>query len=308
MTTATAKKTTTRAVKKSPPMRKENVAASNALAAMGGERPTEDGRPAGGTIEHDHAAWKAAVPPEVLSQYWEKQFAELSEAHTECASQIRGARGKLYDLLVMLAAIKEKYDNPPAKPAVNFNSTVERVIRSKLGGLGLLPKNPNYSDLIISAAIHPAEKLPDAEADKARREAIQKKCHTYKKVFQEAAKANITSANMLPWLEENGIEAIRLGRWKTKEQREKEKIEADKKAAADDARVTEFATRVRNSSPKFSFPVKSGDIVWNSDKDHHEMVLLATYRPSTNSIDVIEVVKGAPAFNTVIRIASKGGV
>lgn len=257
---------------------------------------------AGVTIEHNHAAWKAAMPPEVFSEYWEKQFAELSDAHTECASQIRGARSKLYQLLVLVAAMKEKYDNPPA---LNFNSTVESVIRAKLDGLGLLPKNPNYSELIIAAAIHPAERLPDAQADKARREAIQKKCSTYKKVFQEAAKANITSANMLPWLEEHGVEAIRLSRWKTKEQEEAAKAEADRKAAAEVARVKAFASSVRNSPPKFFFPVTPKDIAWNADQDHHEMVLLATYRPTSNTIEVMHVAKSPSAFDAVIRVASK---
>lgn len=295
MTTTTASKTPRKKAAKASPF---SVAESRTMV-----QAIEDVSP-----KNVDAAWKAAMPPEVLSQYWTTQFDELSKAHTECASQIRGARGKLYDLLVMLAALREKYDNPPVGLAENFNSAVETAIRVKLHPLGLLPENPKYGDLIIPAAIHLAERLPNAEADKARRVAIQKKCATYKKVFREAAKVNITSANMLPWLEEHGIEAIRLGRWKTKEQREKEKVEADKKAAADDARVAAFATSVRNSSPKFSFPVTPGNIAWDSDKDHHEMVLLATYRPSTNSIDVIEVVKGAPAFNSVIRIASKGEV
>ena len=248
MTTATRKGTAAKAVKKSPPMTKESVAASTAVAAVRGEKTvgkaadyvgwtTQELLAAGVTIEHDHEAWKASIAPEAFSQYWEKRFTDLSEAHTECAAQIRGAHRKLYELLVKIKGWQEKYDNPPLNQAENFNGSVERAIRDKLGRLGLLPKDPKYRDLFITVAIHPDDKLPDTQADKKRREAIQKKDSTYRKVFREADQAGITAEAMLPWLEEHGIEAIRLGRWKTKEQQQADKAEANRKAAAEKALV-----------------------------------------------------------------------
>jgi len=319
MTTATVKKTPAKAVKKISPITKESVAASKAVAAVTGEKPkktigkaadyvgwsVQELLAAGVTIEHDHETWKASIPPEAFSQYWEKRFTDLSEAHTECAAQIRGAHRKLYELLVKIKGLQESYDNPPQNQAENFAGSIERAIRDKLGRLGLLPKEPKYRDLFITVAIHPDDKLPDAQADKKRREAIQKKDSTYRKVFKEADRAGITAETMLPWLEEHGIESIRLGRWKTKKQQEADKAQADTKAAAEKARIDAFTSGVRTSQPRFSLPIEPKHIAWDAGKDHHEMVLLVAYRPTSGTLDVMHVEKGSAAFDAVVRVASK---
>jgi hypothetical protein len=289
-------------------MTKESVAVSNAIAQMSKpEEPKKDPLADVKQFEAERAAERNKMPEKqehYRCHHWEIKFAEMCASHTACVGQIRGARQALYTLLVELKRLQETYDNEPPYGA-SINGSIEMAIRAKLQPLGLLPKEPKYRDMIITAAIHPAEKLPDAHADKARREAIQKKDSTYRKVFKEAERAGITAETMLPWLEEHGIEAIRLGRWKTKEQREADKAEADKKAAGERAMVEAFTSEVRNSQPRFSFPVEPKHIAWNAEKDHHEMVLLVTYRPTSGSIDVMHVAKGPAAFDAVIRVASK---
>jgi hypothetical protein len=294
--------------KAGPPMTKESVAISIAVADMAKGRECEADRLAAvKAFQEEQEAARAKLPEKqehYLSKHWEIKLAEMSANHAECASQMRGIRRRLYDWLVDLKALQERYDNP-APYGATINSGIELAIKLKLGRLGLLPTTPNYRDLLVTAALHPDGKLPDEQEDKARRVAIQKKDSTYRKVFKEAERAAITSETMLPWLEEHGIEAIRLGRWKTKEQQQADKAEADRKAAAEKALVDAFTSDVRNSQPRFSFPIEPKHIAWNAQGDHHEMVLLVTYRPTSGTMDVMHVAKGPAAFDAVIRVASK---
>lgn len=331
MTTATPTKTAAKkSAKKSPPnMTKESVAMSNAVAklAEGGakndpisgaevakaeakaekyrlehaavskllnafaEQPVTD-------VEAEIAAMRAAKKPFVNDhRFWSERFSTAGSSYEACATKLRGARRDLWNWLGNVKAVIETYDDATIGPAVRQG--IETAIRAKLHGIGMLPKHksPDYRNLILTAAAFPATPLSDTQ-----KLSLQKQMSVYRTVLREAENEGKHSHEIAAWIESrNGIERIRL----KKEDPQEAKDEAKAKADREKAQIEQYVATVRQSKRKFSFTASPADLGWDANKDHYEMVLLATYRQSTGLVEVMQVVKGTAAFDAVARVASK---
>lgn len=248
---------------------------------------------AGVTLEHEPTP---PLPANMRSEYWQAQFTASTASHSVCATKLKGARRDLWNWMGGIKALIEAYDDPATHFSVK--SAMEGALKMKLGKIGMLPKNPNWRNLILPAGLFPEDKLDDAA-----KVSLQKQMSVYRSVIRVAEAEGVTSNGLAAWIEErNGIERIRLG--KQKDSGTAPPAENATTLQAEAAFDT-LASSVRAGPSKLSFSAQPSDIAWNPDKDHPEIVLLATYHPTTKTIEVKEVVKDADAFTAVIRIASK---
>lgn len=304
--TATATKHTTEAptgktAKKAPSMSKASTAASQAMEqALKAVKPKIVGKAkdyagwttqqllaAGVTLEHEPPT---PLPANMTNEHWQAKFTSSTANHSACVTKLKGARRDLWSWIGGIKALIETYEDPGTHLSVK--SAMEGAIRMKLEKLGMLPKNPNWRKLILPAGLFPEEKLDDAV-----KLALQKQMSVYRSVLRVAEAEGVTSAGLPAWIEErNGIERIRLG---------KQSDSGSAAAAQAEAAFNALASSVRSGPSKVSFSAQPSDIAWNPDKDHPEIVLLATYHPTSKTIEVKEVVKDAGAFAAVIRIASR---
>lgn len=248
---------------------------------------------AGVTLEHEPTP---PLPANMRNEYWQAKFTASTASHSACTTKLKGARRDLWNWLGEIGALHEIYDDPATPFSVK--SAMERVIKMKLEKLGMLPKNPNWRNLILPTGLFPEEKLDDAA-----KLALQKQMSVYRSVLRVAEAEGVASTGLATWIEErNGIERIRLGKKKDSSTLQDARTASALQA---EAAFDNLASSVRSGPSKLSFSAQPSDIAWNPDKDHPEIVLLATYHPTTKTIEVKEVVKDAGAFTAVIRIASK---
>lgn len=331
MTTATPTKTgAKKSAKKSPPkMTKESVAMSNAVADLteggvkndsgaGAEAAKAKAKAEKGRLERaamskllnafaeqpvtnvdaEMAAMRASKKPLVNDcRFWEERFSAAGTSYEACATKLRGARRDLWNWLGNVKAVIETYDDPTLGPAVRQG--IETAIKTKLRDIGMLPKHksPDYRSLILTVAAFPATPLSDTQ-----KLSLQKQMSVYRTVLREAEKEGKQSHEIAAWIESrNGIERIRL----KKEDSQQAKDEAKAKANEEKEQIAQYVATVRQARRKFSFTASPADLGWDANKDHYEMVLLATYRQSTGLVEVMQVVKGTAAFDAVARVASK---
>ncbi|MGJ0223524.1 hypothetical protein ACQUZK_09000, partial [Streptococcus pyogenes] len=271
------------ATKTTPSMSKASTAESQAMAqAMKAIEPkivgsakdyagwtTQQLLAAGVTLEHEPAP---PLPANMKNEHWQAKFTASTANHSACATKLKGARRDLWNWLGGIKALLETYDDPATHLGVK--SAMEGAIKMKLGKTGMLPKNPNWRNLILPAGLFPEDKL--AEAVKV---ALQKQMSVYRSVLRLAEAEGVNSTGLAAWIEErNGIERIRLGK-----QKDNGTTPPAPSAAALQAQAAfdTLAAAVRSGPSKLSFNVEPSDIAWNPDKDHPEIVLLATYHPTT---------------------------
>jgi hypothetical protein len=305
-TKPTTKAPTPKSTKKAASMSKASTAASQAMQqALNAIQPkivakakdyagwtTQQLLAAGVTLEHEPPP---PLPANMTSEHWQAKFTASTASHSACVTKLKGARRDLWSWIGGIKALMETYEDPGTDLSVK--SAMEGAMNMKLRKLGMLPKSPNWRNLILPAGLFPDDKLDDVA-----KISLQKQMSVYRSVLRVAEAEGVTSTDLAAWIEErNGIERIRLGKHKDNGTTVPAPTAAALQAqAAFDA----LAAAVRSGPSKLSFSVKSSDIAWNPEKDHPEIVLLATYHPSTKTIEVKEVVKDAGAFEAVIRIAS----
>jgi hypothetical protein len=303
-TQPTMKALTPKSAKKAAPMSKASTAASQGMEqALNAIQPkivakakdyagwtTQQLLAAGVTLEHEPPP---RLPANMTNEHWQAKFTASTANHSACVTKLKGARRDLWNWIGGIKALMETYEDPGTH--FNVKSAIEGAIKMKLGEIGMLPKNPNWRDLILPAGLFPADKLDDAS-----KVSLQKQMSVYRSVLRVAEAEGVSSTDLAAWIEErNGIERIRLGKHKDNSTTSAGALHAQ-------AAFDTLAATVRSGPAKLSVnDVQPSDIEWNPNKDHPEIVLLATYHPTTHTIEVKEVVKDAGAFAAVIRIASK---
>lgn len=319
-----------KAVKTTPQIAKESVAKSVAVAAINEAQQSAQSGPATlqrGDAEGEAKAEKYRLQLEAASKllnafsekpvadakaelaalkdsgrpfvndhrFWTERFKTASTSHGATATKLKGARRELWTWLGHVKAVEETFDDPAIGPIVR--DSIERAVKFKLEQIAMLPKTPDWRKLILPAAL-----FPDTVMSEAEKKSLQKQMSVYRNVLRQAEKEGIASAGVAAWIESrNGIERIRLN----KEDPQDAKDEAKAKADAEKQHIAKYVASVRQADRKFSFTAAPADLGWDPNKDHYEMVLLATYRQSTGLVEVMQVVKGTPAFDAVARVASK---